>query len=105
MNVIFLGTPEFAVMALEKIHKSNHKIVAVVAQEDRPNGRGNKLTPPAVKVKALELGLPVFQFKKIRQDGVEVLKNLNADISVSFFSQVSALVPYPQVNIFLPGAT
>ena len=105
MNVIFLGTPEFAVMALEKIHKSNHKIVAVVAQEDRPNGRGNKLTPPAVKVKALELGLPVFQFKKIKQDGVEVLKNLNADIMVTcaygqiLSQEIIDICPYGIINV------
>lgn len=83
MKVIFLGTPEFAVGTLEAIANSNHKIVAVVAQEDKPSGRGNKMLPPPVKVKAMELGLLVYQFKKIRVDGVETLKNLNADIMVT----------------------
>lgn len=83
MRVIFLGTPEFAVNVLEEINKSSHEIVAVVCQEDKPTGRGNKVLPPAVKVKANELGLPVYQFKKIRVDGVETLKSLNADIMVT----------------------
>lgn len=83
MKVIFLGTPEFAVPVLEKIHNSNHEIVAVICQEDKPSGRGNKLTPPPVKVKAINLGYNVYQFKKIRLDGVETLKSLNADIMVT----------------------
>ena len=83
MKVIFLGTPEFAVPVLENIVKSGHEVVAVVCQEDKPSGRGNKLTPPPVKIKALEFGLKVYQFKKIRLDGVETLKSLNADIMVT----------------------
>lgn len=83
MRVIFLGTPEFAVKVLEEINKSSHEIVAVVCQEDKPTGRGNRVLPPAVKVKAMELGLPVYQFKKIRVDGVDTLKSLNADIMVT----------------------
>ncbi len=83
MNVIFLGTPEFAVKTLEKIHNSSHKIVGVVCQADKPSGRGNKMLPPPVKVKAQELGLPVFQFNIIRTEGVDILKELNADIMVT----------------------
>ena len=83
MRVIFLGTPEFAVQTLEAIHLSSHQIVGVVCQVDKPSGRGNKLVAPPVKVKALELGLPVYQFSKIRTDGVATLKSLNADIMVT----------------------
>ena len=83
MRVIFLGTPEFAVPVLEKIYKSGHQIVGVVCQCDKPSGRGNKMVAPAVKVKAMELGLDVYQFNKIRVDGVETLKSLNADIMVT----------------------
>ena len=83
MRVIFLGTPEFAVPVLEKIYNSKHQIVGVVCQCDKPSGRGNKMVAPAVKIKALELGLPVSQFEKIRRDGVETLKSLNADIMVT----------------------
>lgn len=83
MKVIFLGTPEFAVPVLNEIYNSGHKIVGVVCQEDKPSGRGNKLVLPPVKIRATELGLPVFQFTKIRRDGVETLKALNADIMVT----------------------
>ena len=83
MKVIFLGTPEFAVPVLEKLNASNHQIVGVVCQVDKPSGRGNKMVSPPVKVKAMELGLPVYQFNKIRVDGTETLKSLNADIMVT----------------------
>lgn len=83
MNLIFLGTPEFGANVLKQIAKSNHKILAVVCQPDKPSGRGNKLISPPVKMLAQELGLPVYQFEKIRRDGVETLKSLNADIMVT----------------------
>lgn len=82
MKVIFLGTPEFAIPSLEAINKE-YEVVGVVTQPDKPTGRSGKLTPSPVKQKALELGLEVFQFGKIRKDGVEPLKKLNADIMVT----------------------
>lgn len=60
MRLIFLGTPEFAIPSLRKLVEE-HKVLAVVTQPDRPAGRGQKLTPPPVKVVAQELGLPVLQ--------------------------------------------
>lgn len=83
MKVIFLGTPEFAVPVLEEINNSSHQIVGVVCQMDKPSGRGNKMVAPPVKVKAQQLGIPVYQFNKIRTDGVNTLKSLNADIMVT----------------------
>ena len=83
MKVIFLGTPEFAVGVLNELYGSSHQIVGVVCQPDKPSGRGNKMVAPEVKIRANELGLPVFQFKKIRTEGVEILKSLNADIMVT----------------------
>ncbi len=82
MKVIFLGTPDFAIPSLEAINKK-HEIVGVVTQPDKPTGRSGKLMPGPVKQKAIELGLKVFQFEKIRRDGVEPLKELNADIMVT----------------------
>lgn len=61
MKLVFMGTPEFAVSFLETLHRSRHQISLVVTQPDRPKGRGQKLTAPPVKEKALELGLPVAQ--------------------------------------------
>lgn len=83
MNIIFLGTPEFGANVLNEIVKSTHKVVGVVCQPDKPSGRGNKLVAPPVKVLAESLGLNVYQFTKIRTDGVETLKSLNADIMVT----------------------
>ena len=69
MKVIFLGTPEFAVAPLKALISSeNHQVVGVVTQPDRPVGRKNTITPPPVKVVALERGIPVFQYEKIRKD-------------------------------------
>ena len=83
MKVIFLGTPEFSVEVLNEIVKSKHNVVAVVCQPDKPSGRGNKLVAPPLKIRAQELNIPVYQFVKIRRDGVEDLKSLNADIMVT----------------------
>jgi len=62
MKIIFFGTPWFATLSLESLAKSpDFEIEAVVTQEDKPVGRKQALTPPPVKVKALELGLKVLQ--------------------------------------------
>lgn len=83
MKVIFLGTPSFGANVLKELANSTHEIVGVVCQPDKPSGRGNKLVAPAVKELALSLGLNVYQFSKIRTEGVDVLKSLNADIMVT----------------------
>ena len=64
MNIIFMGTPDFAVPTLKKLHLSKHRIVAVVTQPDRPKGRGRALHPSPVKIFALESGLKVLQPEK-----------------------------------------
>lgn len=84
MKIIFLGTPEFAVPALKALAESQrHQVLGVVTQPDRPVGRKNIITPPPVKVTALEYGIPVFQYEKIRVEGIEDLKNLGADIMIT----------------------
>jgi len=84
MKVIFLGTPDFAVKPLRAIIESqNHQVVGVVTQPDRPVGRKNIITPPPVKVVANEYNIPVFQYEKIRAEGVDDLKSLNADIMIT----------------------
>lgn len=82
MRLIFLGTPDFAVPSLEKIAESNHEIIAVVTQPDRPRNRG-VMSPSPVKETALELGLKVLQYERISREGVEDIKNLNPDIMVT----------------------
>ncbi|HEU4708533.1 MAG TPA: methionyl-tRNA formyltransferase [Methylophilaceae bacterium] len=61
MKLIFAGTPEFAVPALEALVGAGHEIVLVLTQPDRPSGRGMKLTPSPVKATALAYDIPVFQ--------------------------------------------
>lgn len=61
MNLVFMGTPEFAVPSLQALHRSRHLITAVVTVPDKPAGRGRQLRPSAVKVAALQLGLPILQ--------------------------------------------
>jgi methionyl-tRNA formyltransferase len=60
MNIVFMGTPDFAVPSLAALHSSKHKIVAVYTQPPRPAGRGQKETPSPVHQFALENGLPVY---------------------------------------------
>lgn len=63
-----MGTPDFAVAALDAVVKTGEEIVGVVTQPDKPRGRGYTLTPPPVKVRAEELGLPVLQPERVRGD-------------------------------------
>src|ERR1700691_5701892 len=66
LKLVFCGTPEFAVPTLEALLKAHHQIALVVSQPDRPSGREQQLTAPAVKQAALAAGLPVTQPEKIR---------------------------------------
>ena len=82
MNVVFMGTPEFAVPTLEALVKE-HNVSAVVTQPDKPKGRGKKMMFSAVKEKALEYGLTVYRPEKVKDsDFVQVLKELAPDIMV-----------------------
>jgi methionyl-tRNA formyltransferase len=82
-RIIFMGTPEFAVPALKALHASRHDVVAVLTQPDRPKGRGRKLTPPPVKVAALELGYAVEQPGCIHKpDCLSFIKSKTPDLFV-----------------------
>ncbi len=61
MKILFMGTPDFARVILEALHKGGHDVAAVVTQPDKPQGRKRILTPPPVKVYAVEAGIPVYQ--------------------------------------------
>lgn len=84
MNIVFMGTPDFAVESLAKLYESGHNILAVVSQPDRPSGRGMKLKPTPVKEYAESKGLKVFQTEKIRKDIelINTIKNLKPDVIV-----------------------
>lgn len=82
MKIVFMGTPDFSVPALEKIAE-NHKVAAVVTQQDRPKGRGHKKRFTPVKEKAVELGIPVYQPQKVRErEFVDILREINPDVIV-----------------------
>ena len=83
MRIVYLGTPEFAVLPLKKIVEAGYNVVAVVTNKDKPVGRKRILTPPPVKVFATEARIPVYQYDKIRVEGVEDLKKLNPDLMVT----------------------
>ncbi len=90
LRVVFMGTPEFAVPALEAIHRSRSssndprcEIVGVYTQPDKPVGRGLTMQHPPVKAKALELGLTVHQPEKLTLPGeFEKLSALKPDVIV-----------------------
>ena len=69
MRIAFAGTPEFARSALARLHAAGHEIVLVLAQPDRPAGRGMKLNAAPVKAFALEHGMTVAQPRSLRRDG------------------------------------
>lgn len=83
MKIVFMGTPDFSVPCLDTLSNAGHEILAVFTQPDKPKGRGYVMTPPAVKVRAMELNIPVFQPKAVK-DGkaLEILKGLAPDVIV-----------------------
>jgi methionyl-tRNA formyltransferase len=82
VRILFYGTPPFALPAFEALRRT-HTIVAVVTQPDRPAHRGQRLTPPPVKVAADAAGLPVLQPPRLRDPGwPERLRALGADVAV-----------------------
>lgn len=99
MRIIFMGTPDFAVPCLKALSESEHTLLALVTQPDRPKGRGGKLASPATKVFAQEHGIPVFQPPKMKNpDFLEELRGLNPDlIAVTAFGRI-----LPPVILDLP---
>jgi len=83
MRVVFMGTPDFAAGTLVKIIESGHNVIGVFTQPDKPKGRGKEMSMSAVKQKALELELPVFQPEKIRKpEIIEEIRQLKPDVIV-----------------------
>lgn len=90
MNIVFMGTPDFAVPSLQKLVE-NHNVTAVLTQPDKPKGRGKKMVYSEVKEEALKHDIPVYQPVKLREDKelIEKLKELNPDfIVVVAFGQI-----------------
>ena len=102
MKVVYLGTPDFAVLPLKKLLTAGHEIVAVVTQPDKPKGRHGTPVFSPVKQIAVENSLNVLQYDKIRVEGVQDLKDLNADIFVTCaFGQILSqeIIDIPKYGI------
>ncbi|MCR5671871.1 MAG: methionyl-tRNA formyltransferase [Butyrivibrio sp.] len=90
MKIIFMGTPDFARSALEKIIEAGHEVLLAVTQPDKPKGRSGQLQISEVKACALEHNIPVFQPERIKlPENVAELKKYDADIYVvAAFGQI-----------------
>lgn len=94
LRLVFFGTPAFALPSLRALASSRHTVAAVVTQPDRPRGRGQRITPGAVKVAAVELGLPVLQPERIKD------ANFSADL-VALKPDLGVVAAYGKI---LPAA-
>ena len=90
MKIIFMGTPDFAVPCLEQLIIAGHEIAAVFTQPDKPRGRKQTLTPPEVKVCAMEHGLTVYQPKTLRDgEALDIIKAISpACIVVAAYGKI-----------------
>jgi len=83
LNIIFMGTPDFAIPSLARLIASDNNIMGVVTQPDRPRGRGKKLQPPPVKTLALQHGLTLVQPEDVKEENfIQWLKTQNPDLIV-----------------------
>jgi methionyl-tRNA formyltransferase len=106
MRVVFMGTPSFAVPPLAAVPAAGHEVVAVVAQPDRPAGRGHALREPATKAWARERGVAVLQPEKVRDGRLAAdLAALRPDVlCVAAYGRILGkdlleLAPYGAVNV------
>ena len=106
MRIVFMGTPDFAVGALQALIEAGHHVAAVVTQPDKPKGRGKELQMTPVKACAAAHDIPVFQPVKIKDpEAVAVLRGYQADIFVvAAFGQILseeilAMPKYGCINI------
>lgn len=83
MRIVFMGTPDYAAVTLQKLIDEKYDVLAVFAQPDKPVGRKQILTPPETKVLAQKYDIPVYQPKTLRDgEAYKVLKELNPDAIV-----------------------
>ena len=90
MKIVYMGTPDFAVGALEAIIEAGHEVVGVVTQPDKPKGRSGQMQFPPVKECAVKHGLRVFQPVRVKvPEAVEELRSMGADLFVvAAFGQI-----------------
>ncbi len=101
MKLVFAGTPEFAVPALDALHRAGHDIVGVLTQPDRPAGRGRKLQAAPVALRAEALGLSVHKPLKLHAEAQTVLRELAPEVMVVV--AYGLLLPQAVLDIPLHG--
>lgn len=102
LNIAFMGSPEFAVPALEGLIRSHHQVVAVYSQPPRPAGRGHKVRPCPVHATADKHDIPVYTPQNFKDAAdINALKNLNADIAV--VAAYGLLLPQAVLDAFPHG--
>ena len=106
MNIVFMGTPDFAVPCLEALINNGHHVVGVFTQPDKPVGRKQVLTPPEVKLCAGEHGIPVYQPERIKDsDAVDIIKELQPDVIIVVAygkilpKEILSAAPYGCINV------
>ncbi len=98
LRIVYLGTPEFAVAGLRTLVEGGYHVVAVVTMPDKPAGRGHQLQYSDVKKYALEVGLPVLQPEKLKDEAfIEELRSYHADLQI-----VTAFRMLPEVVWAMP---
>ena len=81
MKILFMGTPDFALFSLKGLCENGYNVVGIVTQPDKPKGRGYALTPPPVKVYAMEQNIPVYQPNSLRtEEFASLLEEINPDL-------------------------
>ena len=89
MRILFMGTPDYALFSLKALFESGEEIIGVVTQPDKPKGRGYALTPPPVKVYALEKNIPA---QRTTAGGIHSLFHIPA-------KSISAFPPLPNIQM------
>lgn len=84
MNIVFMGTPDFAVPCLKALLENHYSVTGVFTQPDKPKGRGYQMTPPPVKELALSYDIPVYQPVSLRNNPeiMEILRDCKVDLLV-----------------------
>ena len=82
LNILFMGTPDFARESLEAVYNAGYNVLGVVTNIDKPKGRGMKMVASTVKEFAIEKNIPVYQPEKVRknEEFIEEVRKLNPDV-------------------------
>ncbi|MBN2539028.1 MAG: methionyl-tRNA formyltransferase [Deltaproteobacteria bacterium] len=102
MNILFMGTPEFAIPSLKALVENGYNVVGAVTQPDKPKGRGRKHIAPPVKMCALELGIPVYQPDRVRsEDFLDTFRKISPDMVILVaFGQIlpEEIIRFPRLG-------